>query len=162
MSLQEIERSHIKSGQEGLSREIDKSSQKMMLDILQITQYSKPVESTVRELASNAVDSQKEKEIAIQILKGEKKPEDFYHNREGEQYEASKWDPSYFNLKYLDENNNNVILSYIEGEGSGFCDKFIVEDRGVGLGMPRLAGYFSLGYSTKRNSANAFGAFGLT
>lgn len=160
MSLQEIEKSHIRSGQEGLDREIDKSSQKMMLDILQITQYAKPILSTVRELASNAVDAQKEKEVALKILKKEAKPEDYYHTREGEQYEASRWDPSYYSLKYLDTINNHVDLHYIEGQGQGFCDQFIVTDYGVGLGGDRLKGYFKLGFSSKRNSANAFGAFG--
>lgn len=161
MSLQEIERSHIKSGTAGLDRKIDSSSEKMMLDILQVTQYMKPIESTVRELASNAMDAVKEKEIAIKILTGKAKPSDYFIERGGEQYKDSKWTPEYYDLKYLDQNNFNVELRYEEGEGSGFCDKFIVKDPGVGLGMPRLAGYFRLGFSTKRNSASAFGAFGL-
>ena len=50
MSLQEIERSNIVSGTEGYNRSIDASSQKMMLDILQVTQYTKPIESTVRQI----------------------------------------------------------------------------------------------------------------
>lgn len=161
MSLQEIEKSHIISGTEGLEREIDASSKKMMMDILQVTQYSKPIDSTVRELASNAVDSQKEKEIAVQILKGELRAEDFYIERDGEQYKDSRFDASYYSLDHLDTENNVVKLYYEEGEGSGFTDKFIVEDRGVGLGMPRLAGYFKLGFSTKRNTKHALGAFGL-
>ena len=161
MSLQEIERSHIQSGTAGLEKDIHGASKKMILDILQVTQYSKPIESTVRELASNAVDSQKEKEIAIKILTGQAKPEDYYVQREGEQYADSKWNPSYYDLAWLDKNNNDVIIRYEEHEGTGFTDKFIVEDRGVGLGMPRLSGYFSLGYSSKRNTKHALGAFGL-
>lgn len=161
MSLQEIERSHIHGGQEGLDRKIDESSEKMMLDILQVSQYAKPIESTVRELASNAVDSQKEKEIAIEILTGKSEASKYYHTREGAQYDASKWTPDYYDLNHLNTQTNKVHLEYIEGEGQGFCDQFVVTDHGVGLGMPRLAGYFKLGFSTKRNSANAFGAFGL-
>ncbi len=161
MSLQEIERSHIQSGTAGLEKDIHGSSKKMILDILQVTQYSKPIESTVRELASNAVDSQREKEIAIQILQGKAKPEDFYMQREGAQYEDSKWKPEYFDLDWLDQKNNDVVIRYEEHEGTGFTDKFIIEDHGVGLGMPRLSGYFSLGYSSKRNTKHALGAFGL-
>lgn len=146
MSLQEIERSHIqKSSEAGLARTIDQSSEKMMLDILQVTQYAKPIDSSVRELASNAVDSQFEKEIAIQILNNLASPDDYFITREGEQYEASKWNPDYYSLDHLDKDNNKVLLEYIEGTGVGFTDKFIVKDHGVGLGMPRLAGYFSLG-----------------
>ena len=44
----------------------------MVFDILQSTQYSTPIPSTVRELVTNACDSQREKEIAIEILKGDK------------------------------------------------------------------------------------------
>lgn len=161
MSLQEIERSHIRSGQEGFDREIDAASHRMVLDILQINQYTKPIESVTRELVSNGVDSIREKEIAIKILSGQAKPEDYYHNREGEAFEASKWDPDYYDLDHLDLTNSGVEIRYEEGEGQGFCDNFIVKDHGVGLGRHRLRGYFLLGYSTKRNSANAFGAFGL-
>ena len=162
MSLQEIERSHIqKSSTPGFAKQIDQSSEKMMLDILQITQYAYPISSCVRELSSNAVDSQFEKEIAIEILSGKAVPEDFFINREGEQYEASKWDPGYYSLDYLDTQNNTVILEYIEGEGVGFTDKFIVTDHGVGIGGPRLRGVFSLGYSTKRNTNKQLGAYGI-
>lgn len=161
MSLQEIERSNVVSGVAGLQKGIHGASEKMVLDILQVTQYSKPIESTVRELASNAVDSQREKEIAIEILTGKAKPEDYFIEREGAQYEDSKWDPSYFDLNWLNKDVSTCTLKYIEGEGTGFTDKFIVRDDGVGLGMPRLKGYFSLGYSTKRNTQHSLGAFGL-
>lgn len=161
MSLQEIERSHIQSGTAGLEKDIHGASKKMILDILQVTQYSKPIESTVRELASNAVDSQKEKEIAVAILSGKSKPEDFFVQREGAQFEDSKWNSSYFDLAWLDQKNNDIIIRYEEHEGTGFTDKFIVEDHGVGLGMPRLTGYFSLGWSTKRNTKYALGAYGI-
>ena len=132
MSLQEIERSHIVSGQVGYKKSIDVSSEKMMLDILQVSQYSKPIESQVRELASNAVDSQKEKEIALKILSGENVVSDFFIEREGSQYDASKFDPSYFDPKHLDQINNTVEIHYTEKEGNGYCDEFTVIDRGVG------------------------------
>jgi len=161
MSLQEIERSHIVSGQVGYKKSIDVSSEKMMLDILQVSQYSKPIESQVRELASNAVDSQKEKEIALKILSGENVVSDFFIEREGSQYDASKFDPSYFDPKHLDQINNTVEIHYTEKEGNGYCDEFTVIDRGVGLGGNRLKGYLTLGYSTKRNTKHALGAYGI-
>ena len=48
MSLQEIEQTHVKSSQEGMKKEIHGASENMMLDILQVSQYTKPIESTVR------------------------------------------------------------------------------------------------------------------
>lgn len=161
MSLQEIELSNIKSSQVGMARKIDESSERMMLDVLQISQYTKPVDATIRELASNAVDSQREKEVALEILEGKAKVEDYYIQRTEAKYRASNWDPTYFDLKYLDRNNNKVKITYKEGPGTGFSDELRIKDYGVGLGMPRLAGYFSLGYSTKRNSTSLMGAFGL-
>ena len=98
------------------------------------------------ELASNAVDSQKEKEIAIEILSGKAKPEDYYIERKEDKYKASNWNPDYFDLDHLDKENNHVLIKYVEGKGSGYCDKLIIRDHGVGLGMPRLEGYFSVGY----------------
>lgn len=162
MSLQEIEHSRVVSGStQGLDREIDASSMKMMFDVLQINQYAKPIDSVVREIASNAADSQIEKEIAIKILTGKAKPEDFFVERKGIQFDASKFDPTYYDLKYLDQTKNTVNLYYIEGEGTGFTDNFVVEDNGVGIGRERLRGYFKLGFSTKRTTSHALGAYGL-
>lgn len=160
MSIQEIEKSHIVSGSQGLDRTIDASSQKMVLDILQVTQYSKPIDSSIRELASNAVDSQREKEIAIEILTGQSKVDDYFVERKGSQYEASKFDKSYYDLKRLDVKNNNVEIYYTEYDTSGFSDEFVVKDYGVGIGDDRLRGITKLGYSTKRNSTQTLGAFG--
>ena len=82
-------------GSEGIAKRINKGAEKMVFDILQSTQYSTPIPSTVRELVTNACDSQREKEIAIEILKGEKKIEDYYIKRHGEAYEDSNFDPNY-------------------------------------------------------------------
>jgi hypothetical protein len=161
MSIQEIEKSHIVSGSQGLDRKIDSSSEKMVLDILQVTQYSKPIDSSIRELASNAVDSQREKEIAIEILTGQAKVEDYYVEREGSQYEASKFDSGYYSLNHLDTKHNDVIINYEEVDDTGFSDTFSVTDYGVGIGGERLRGITKLGYSTKRNSTQTLGAFGL-
>lgn len=145
MSLQEIEKYRQTEGTMGMEKEIDASSQKMVMDILQATQYTKPIESTVRELASNAVDSQREKEIAYDILSNGAAPEDYFVNREGAQFESSKWDPTYFDIEHFNMSETDVYIRYKENPGTGFCDEFSVTDHGVGLGMPRLRGYFSLG-----------------
>ena len=148
-------------GSEGIAKRINKGAEKMVFDILQSTQYSTPIPSTVRELVTNACDSQREKEIAIEILKGEKKIEDYYIKRHGEAYEDSNFDPNYYDLNYLDQYNNKVDVLYEQRPGVGFCDTFAVIDYGVGIGQRRLEGVLELGYSTKRNTAENFGAFGL-
>lgn len=161
MSLQEIEKHHITQGSKGLEREIDANSKRLVLDILQNTQYSLPIESSIREIASNAVDAQTEKEIAIKILTGKMKVEEAFVERKGDQYEASKFDSSYYDLDHLDTENNRILIEYKEAEGTGFCDQVSVTDYGVGLGKSRLAGVFQLGYSTKRNTKHALGSFGI-
>ena len=161
MAIQEIETSQRGSESTGFKREIDKGAMGLVLDTIQITQYTKPEESTVRELTANAVDSQREKEIAISILSGESTPEEHFISREGAKYKDSNWDASYYDLKHLNTEKSKVELIYEQNEGVGYCDRFIVRDHGVGLGMDRLEGYFSIGYSTKRNSKGSLGAFGF-
>lgn len=98
----------------------------------------------------------------MSILNKESKVEDFFIEREGDLYKDSKWDPSYYDPKHLNKEDNEVILTYKQREGSGRCDSFIVRDNGVGLGGSRLEGALtSVGYSTKRNRVDALGSFGL-
>lgn len=153
--------SNVTSNSKGLEKRINKGAERLVFDILQSSQYSTPISSTVRELTTNALDSQREKEIAIEILTGNKSIEDYYIKRDGEQYQDSNFDPSYYDLEYLDTTKSDVVLKYHENEGVGFCDEFIVEDYGVGIGGKRLIGMSELGYSTKRNTSEHFGAFGL-
>jgi len=160
MAIQQIEVSNTQ-GTKGIERVINQGAQKMILDTIQITQYTRPVDSTVRELTANAVDAQTEKHNAICILDGDCTPEDFYIERHGEKYEDSNWDPTYYNKKWLNENNNRIQLTYTTGEGGGFCDTFEILDHGVGVGASRLEGYFQLGYSSKRNTSTALGAYGF-
>ena len=160
MAIQEVEVSKHGSSS-GFKREINEGAMGLVLDTIQITQYTKPEESTVRELTANAVDSQREKEIAIKILSGEANVSDYFMQREGAKYEDSNWDQSYYDLKHLNQSKNDVELEYIEGEGSGYCDQFIIRDHGIGIGSSRLEGYFQIGYSTKRNSKASLGAFGF-
>jgi hypothetical protein len=160
MSIKTIDRD-IQSEQEGVKKKINKGAEKLVFDILQASQYSTPISSAVRELTTNACDSQREKEMALEILKGKKKAEDYYIQREGEAYTDSNFDPSYYDLKHLAELESKISLTYKENKGTGFCDKFTVKDHGVGIGDKRLEGILELGYSTKRNTSENFGAFGL-
>ena len=148
-------------GSEGIAKRINKGAEKMVFDILQSTQYSMPIQSTVRELVTNACDSQREKEIARQIILGEKKVEDYYIERHGAQYEDSNFDKNYYSIGWLDSESNHIDLVYEQNEGVGYCDTFKVTDYGVGIGGRRLEGILELGYSTKRNTSENFGAFGL-
>ena len=159
MSIKTIDK-QIK-GSEGLAKKINKGAEKMVFDILQSTQYSTPIPSTIRELATNGADAQREKEIAIEILTGQAKAEDYYIERHGEQYNDSNFDISYYDLDHLDTENNDVLITYKENEGTGYCDVVSIKDYGVGIGERRLEGVLELGYSTKRNTAENFGAFGL-
>ena len=160
MSIKTIDSSFMDTGK-GVEKKIDAGAQRMIYDVLQATQYSTPIPSTVRELATNAWDSQREKEVAIEILTGKKKASDYYIERDGEQYKDSNFDPSYYSLDHLDAKNNRVLIRHTYEDGTGFCDKFEVIDHGVGLGDERLEGILSLGFSTKRNTSEGFGAFGL-
>lgn len=144
----------------GISKKINRGAEKLVFDILQSTQYSTPIPSTVRELVTNACDSQREKEIAIEILTGAAEVEDYYIERHGEQYEDSNFNREYYDLNYL-SSNSKVEIVYKKNEGVGFCDTFSITDHGVGIGGRRLEGVLELGYSTKRNTSQSFGAFGL-
>ena len=147
-------------GTAGLEKKIDNGSLKMVFNVLQNTMYSYPIESTVRETVSNAIDAVKEKEIALSIITGKNKVEDHYINREGEEYESSKFDPTYYDPNWL-STDNKVNLIYQEKDGVGYCDSFIVIDHGVGLSPERLTKMVSLGYSSKRNTLSTIGGFGL-
>ena len=135
-------------GSAGIAKKINKGAEKMVFDILQSTQYSMPIQSTVRELVTNACDSQREKEVALEILSGEKKVEDYYIERYGEKYDDSNFDESYYDLDYLDTENNDVLITYTENEGTGYCDVVTIKDHGVGNGARRLEGVLELGFST--------------
>lgn len=161
MSIKTIGQS-TQSNTRGLEKIINKGAERLVIDVLQSTQYSTPIPSTIRELVTNACDSQREKEIAIEILTGKAQVSDYFITREGAEYEDSNFDPSYYDLNYLDQDNNNIKVLYTENdEGTGYCDTVQITDFGVGIGKRRLEGMLELGYSTKRNTAENFGAFGL-
>ena len=159
MSIKTIGKA-VQSSSAGLQKRINKSAEKLVFDVLQSTQYSTPIDSTVRELVTNACDSQREKEIALEILSGKKTIEDYYITRHEEEYRDSNFEPGYYNVSRFSD-SNTVIVEYQERPGTGYCDRFSVTDYGVGIGSSRLEGYLELGFSTKRNTAENFGAFGL-
>ena len=160
MSIKTIEENYI-GMDKGLAKRINKGAEKLVFDILQSTQYSTPIPSTVRELVTNACDAQREKEMAIEILTGVKQASDYYITRDGEQYSDSNFDPSYYDLANLNQINNHIEVVYQHNQGVGYCDILSIKDYGVGIGAKRLEGILELGYSTKRNTSQNFGAFGL-
>lgn len=144
----------------GYAKTIDAASMHMALDVLQKYQYQYPQKSTVRELAANAVDSIKERDIAKLILTGEAKEEDYYIRRDNAEFKDSNFNAAYFDLDWLSD-KKEVEIIYEEGDGIVKKDKLRVVDYGVGLGSNRLELYFKLNASTKRNSKTAIGKWGL-
>ncbi len=143
----------------GFSKEIDKGALPLIFDNLQRFQYQYPVKSTIREVVSNGLDSVREKNVARSILLGASKVEDHYENREGDVYKDSHFNPEYYDLSYF-SSDDNVLIEYISGNNAS-KDFVRITDNGVGLGGQRLAGYFNLGFSTKRLSRFPLGKFGL-
>lgn len=143
----------------GFKKQIEESASAMIMDNLQVFMYQKPIQSTVRECVSNAIDSVTEKVMAQSILRGESKVEDYYVEKDGDIYRDSKFDTNYYDLKHMSA-LDKVEIKYVNGAITD-RDKFIITDYGVGLGGKRLVGYFSLGYSSKRLSLKTLGSFGL-
>lgn len=141
---------------QGFTKEIEQSSMTLILDNLQRYQYQYPQKSTIRELACNAIDAITEKNVALGILSGKLKKEDYYLERDGEMYRDSNFDPGYYDPKWLstgrsdlhDEmwkrDTDKVYITYQDG-GDTDKDRIIIEDYGVGLGGRRLERYFHLG-----------------
>jgi hypothetical protein len=159
MAIQEIESKEVQT-RNAVSRGIDESAIGLMMDIVQSTQYQYPIESCVREITANAVDSVTERNRAIDILSGKSKVSDFFIERSEALYKDSKWDPSYYNTDYFSD-NNIVTITYKEREGVGRCNSLIIKDEGVGLGLGRLFGVLGVGWSTKRLRKDTMGSFGL-
>ena len=118
---------HADSNSTGVEKRINKSAEKLVFDILQSTQYSTPIASTVRELVTNACDSQREKEIALEILSGEKEVKDYFITRHEEEYKDSNFNPSYYSRTRLSA-IDSVTVQYTERAGTGYCDTFSVLD----------------------------------
>lgn len=146
-------------GENVLKKTIHKGSESIMFSVLQETQYMYPFKSSVREIVSNSLDSISEKNNALKILKQEISVKDLFIEKEGEEFNDSRFDSSYYDNNWL-SNNNKVTIRYIEND-STTRDRIQFIDEGVGLGGSRLVNYFSLGFSTKRLSKSQLGSFGL-
>lgn len=128
----------------GMVKEIESTAVGLILDTLQKYQYQYPVRSTIRELVSNALDSIREKKIALSILRGEKKVEDYYvTNVNDPTCRDSKFNADYYEQDRL-STDDTVQIIYKEG-GDVRKDCIIIQDHGVGLGDARLEGSFRLG-----------------
>lgn len=127
--------------EDGIKKGIDQNSMGMALDILQRGLYAHPIESTVRELASNSYDAVIERDVAKAILTGKTKVEDHFDvSKIDGIYHASGWEPDYFDLDWLSD-DPNVNIYYEEGK---LKDTLRFVDNGVGLGKNRMVGYFQL------------------
>lgn len=155
----------------GQDKELDAGAIDMLMDNLQISQYVFPVKSTIRELGSNARDAITEKLNAIAILTGKAKVEDFYYVPGKDKkldaaikanpgvYKNSTFDPNYYMLGALSD-NNRVEITYKQNDTKA-KDTLTVKDWGVGIADYRLGGYLKLGWSSKRLSIKPLGKFGL-
>ena len=104
MSIKTIGKA-VQSNSAGLQKRINKSAEKLVFDVLQSTQYSTPIASTVRELVTNACDSQREEEIALEILSGKKNVETIILQ------DMKNTETQTFNLAIMTSTGSAVILS---------------------------------------------------
>lgn len=163
---------------QGFAKEIDQGALNQVLDNLQMHQYQYPQKSAIRELVSNGIDAVTEKRIALSILSGETKVSDHFIERHDALNGDSNFDPKYYDPEWLftERMRSTIKISgtrplmyndpdtvYVTYEDGGVTekDKVIIEDFGPGLGGHRLEGYFKIGFSTKRNTKEALGKFGI-
>lgn len=151
--------SNVAESKTGFKKRLDSNAEEVVLNIVQVNLYSYPFKSMVRELTSNALDSIREKRMALNIIKGVEKKEDYFEEREGAIYSDSKFDPGYYNQKYLDP-ADKVTIEY-HNQQDELRDLLIIKDTGVGLGGKRLEKFFTPGYSTKRLNRDVLGSYGL-
>jgi len=157
MSLLNVVHNEINTG---WTKQIDQASFDMMLGVLQGYQYQFPIQSTVRELASNCLDANSEKTMARDILANKIPSSNYYENDNNDPLLVdSKFDESYYDLNWLSE-DNKVYIDYYRNANSE-KDFITFRDYGVGIGPKRILKYFNLGFSTKRLSKVPIGKFGL-
>lgn len=144
----------------GFKKEIDEAGISLLLDTVQIYIYQFPIKSSTRESVSNAIDSITERNIAKILLKDPSRIGEFYVEREGEIYKDSRFDPSYYNPKFM-SSDDTVYITYQRTGPTELRDRITIKDNGVGLGESRLEGYMKISYSSKRLSTKTLGTFGL-
>jgi hypothetical protein len=143
----------------GYKKKLDSKAEQVILNIVQVNLYTYPFKSMVRELCSNSLDSLREKRMAQSILTGAKKIEDYFVQKDGELYEDSKFDPTYYNVNFFDP-LDQVVIKYFNNHTES-RDLFTIRDSGVGLGKKRLEKFFTPGYSSKRLNVDVLGSYGL-
>lgn len=126
----------------GMVKEIEESAISLVLQNLQQDQYQYPEKSFIREIASNAVDAIEEKKQAKSILLGETKVADHYSSEENDFTKDSKFDPEYYDLKFLDPEDKISIVYLNRDRNFSNRDQITITDTGVGLGGNRLKGFF--------------------
>lgn len=144
----------------GFKKNIDNADIGVILNIVQVSLYQFPFKSTVREIVSNAIDANKEKETARLILTGAAKVSDFYLESDDPAFKDSKFNPDYYSLPHLSQ-HNTVYIDYYVSEDLTSRDLLTFKDNGVGLGGYRLEKFFSPGASTKRLNKLALGKYGI-
>jgi hypothetical protein len=144
----------------GYKKEIDEAGISLLLDTVQIYIYQFPIKSSTRESVSNAIDSITERNIAKILLQDPSRIGEFYVERDGEIYRDSRFDPTYYNPKYMSA-DDSVYITYQRTGPSELRDRITIKDNGVGLGESRLEGYMKISYSSKRLSTKTLGTFGL-
>lgn len=144
----------------GFKKKIDSNSEEVILNIVQVSLYQYPFKSMIREIVSNAVDSNKEKNVARLIKTGAAKEEDYFVVSDSDLYKDSKFDPDYYDLKWLSPSDAVTITYEVNPDYQG-RDLLSIKDNGVGLGGYRLEKFFSPGASTKRLNKHSLGKYGI-
>jgi len=121
---------------------INDSSAQMVIDSL-INLYSDPIGSLVREIVSNAVDANRERDLKV---KGEIPLEEGVDD-----------------LKYFAKDKPQVEVSYVDGNSLlGIDHSITIQDFGNGLSPDRVKKVFTVfGTSTKRATDSLIGGFGI-
>ena len=150
----------INEGDSGFAKTFEAGAEALMLSFVQQDQYQFPIPSALRELVSNCRDSVSEKQMFFEINSGRAKVTDFYVEQEGDLYKDSKYDPTYYQEKWLSKTENQIKLIY-KVNNNAQRDTFHIIDTGVGLGGIRLEKSFLPLFSTKRNAKKQLGKFGV-
>jgi len=131
-----LEQKHTE-GDSGFAKTFEAGAEALMLSFVQQDQYQFPIPSAIRELVSNCRDSINEKQMFFEINSGRAKVSDYYADNEGDLYKDSKYDPTYYQEKWLSKTENKIRLIY-KVNNNAQRDTFHIIDTGVGLGGIRL------------------------
>ena len=138
---------------EGIDAEISQDNMHKLWDMLQ-DPYKNSIGAVVREYVSNSFDSHAEASFIKENTLSEIRTEySVYNNTSDEELLKLK--------KQLEKFNNDAVTVSIVKDQTGWF--WSTEDYGVGLSFERVKDVFcSYLKSTKENTNNVIGAFGLT